>query len=281
MPRSLTAQEQTTLGILTSAKVLSCTKRVSQDESPTDSLVARVGLLRTPEEFVEQAVKMKHPFDDSWLLEDDVKKNIFNVLTKGPQQIHATRCETLAYYEDRAVALQAAEDALHRSLPADRARVLEGKRLLLFRGMCGDAGVEEAKDLLELQLLGTPLTGKSAPTKLYAEDELEPAISDEQLMKSSKWSRPMVMSKTGDRDQHPSASDVWDVTTQEVERGWLAGPFTEEEMPSKHGPLFVASPRFGVVQSDKLRPIDDMSVSLVNAAFSPSYTSLTSRGWTV
>ena len=52
---------------------------------------------------------------------------------------------------------------------------------------------------------------------------------------------------------------------------WLQGPLSEAEVANRLGPLFVASPRFGLVQSDKTRPIDDMSVSLTNSAFAAKY----------
>ena len=43
------------------------------------------------------------------------------------------------------------------------------------------------------------------------------------------------------------------------------------ELKEKLGPLFVVSRRFGLKQTDKTRPIDDLSQSLVNAAFASSY----------
>ena len=67
------------------------------------------------------------------------------------------------------------------------------------------------------------------------------------------------------------ASEVWKITEEEVSKGWLQGPLHEQDVQSILGPLFVASPRFGLVQSEKTRPIDDMTVSLVNCAFSASY----------
>lgn len=64
---------------------------------------------------------------------------------------------------------------------------------------------------------------------------------------------------------------VWSITLKEVQKGWLEGPLTKESIAEKYGPLFVASPRFGLVQSDKARPIDDMSISLVNSAFNAKF----------
>ena len=37
----------------------------------------------------------------------------------------------------------------------------------------------------------------------------------------------------------------------EVERGWASGPFTEEEMTKRMGPLWLPARRFGIEQGDK------------------------------
>lgn len=52
----------------------------------------------------------------------------------------------------------------------------------------------------------------------------------------------------------------------EVNEGWIRGPFDESQVRSILGLLFSVSKRFGVTQSDKVRPTDDMSESLVHAA---------------
>ena len=61
----------------------------------------------------------------------------------------------------------------------------------------------------------------------------------------------------------PSETDdaVWSKTLEEVERGWLLGPFDPHQFPS-HYPL---SRRFGVVQGEKTRCVDDFSRSHVDS----------------
>ena len=96
-------------------------------------------------------------------------------------------------------------------------------------------------------------------------------MTDAQLMKSSRWSRKMISARKSTVQTREVLEEVWNITLQEVEKLWLQGPLSEQEVRSLCGPLFVASPRFGLKQSDKTRPIDDMSISLVNSSFSPSY----------
>lgn len=115
---------------------------------------------------MDQTIQIKRPFDDSSLLEDDVEKSIFELPTMGPDAMHARRQAKPEYYEKRARALEAAEAQLHAALSQNRANIIAGKRLLLFKQMCVDAGVEEGGDPLELQPMGVLLTGVSAPASL-------------------------------------------------------------------------------------------------------------------
>ena len=57
---------------------------------------------------------------------------------------------------------------------------------------------------------------------------------------------------------------LWERTIQEVERGWLVGPLCWDELPTNAS----VSIRFPLPQSGKVRPIDDLSQSQVNATVS-------------
>jgi len=60
---------------------------------------------------------------------------------------------------------------------------------------------------------------------------------------------------------------LWDITMDEVKDGNLRGPWSAEELEHRVGSLWVAARRFSIIQNDKVRPIDDFSEFLVNAAF--------------
>ena len=55
--------------------------------------------------------------------------------------------------------------------------------------------------------------------------------------------------------------ETWDKTMIEVEKGWLKGPFSPNSAEGSE----VLSNRFGVCQKDRIRCVDDMSASLINA----------------
>ena len=55
---------------------------------------------------------------------------------------------------------------------------------------------------------------------------------------------------------------LWDKTLSGVSKGWMTGPLSWDDLP----PGASVSRRFLLAQSGKVRPIDDLSQSQVNAA---------------
>ena len=61
-------------------------------------------------------------------------------------------------------------------------------------------------------------------------------------------------------------AEVLRKTRVEVQRGLASGPFLPGQLDEILGPRWVPSRRFGVVQGEKVRPIDDLTASFVNSA---------------
>ena len=265
-PKSLlSADECRLLGVPMPSKLL----KLEEGKGPGGVHIAGIGILRSPAQFVEAACQVQHPFDGSGSVDDDTKKNMFFLLTNGLKAREQRCAQQFEYYEQRLEELAAAERLLHDQLEPVRQAIVADKKFLLFNELCRDAGVEDAS-LRHLQLVGVPLVGTADWTGQFEEHPVMPALTVEQLMKSSRWSRRMIAgsSREGSEDLRQA---VCDLTLEEVEKGWLEGPLTESEVEQRVGPLFVASRRFGLHQSDKIRQIDNMSESLVNSAFGSSY----------
>lgn len=147
---------------------------------------------------------------------------------------------------------------------------MKDKKSLLFKQMCIDAEVQD-DDLLDTLVTGVKLTGQGEPSGQFEEDIRTPSLTNEQLMRTTRWSRKAVMKKQSTSASATVRQTIWDGALEEVEKGWLTGPLTEEEAKQLLGPLFVVPRRFGLEQSDKVRAIDDMSESLVNATYGSSY----------
>eukprot|EP00435_Cladocopium_sp_Y103_P039589 s268_g10.t1 len=269
LPREPLADEREYFHLVGPCKLLKY-RRANPDEELFHDIV-EVGVYRTPEEFLEEALRVSHPFDSDASVPDDVKRTIFKLLTEGPELVQREREQAFQYYEELKISLEQEEQCIHECLPTEREKVLRQKRFKLFEAMCFDAGIDIEDSGLDLLLAGVPLTGKGPACAFFDEEHGEPALTEEQLMRSSRWSRRRVLGRASSSASVEIRDEVWRLALEEQQQGWLLGPFTEAELASDLGPRYIVSRRFGLAQSDKTRPIDDMSDSLVNAAFAAGY----------
>ena len=129
LPKLLTQQEASQLGLPVSTKVLTCEKRHDRDGGDRkfwpswESFVLSRSLW-------EEAFKLQHPFDSSLAVEDEVKASIFELLAEGPEKVM-----------DKRQTLQEEEEKLHVEQPGHRQRLVAGKNVLLLAEMCRDAKV--------------------------------------------------------------------------------------------------------------------------------------------
>lgn len=242
---------------------------ISKGGFPVQDLV-NIGIYRSTVEFTKEACEISHPFDNCSTVDDGAKQCIFQLLTGGVESTNRKREENFRHYEDLATELCAREHSLHDAMGQQSGKLMADKKILLFDAMCKDAGVED-EGLLELLCGGVKLTGQGSRTNLFEENLLEPSLTDHQLMKSSKWTKRMILGKSSLNSSEDVKRSVWKGALEEVAKGWLQGPLTEDEVKNLLGPLYIVSKRFGLQQSDKIRPIDDMSESKVNSAYGSSY----------
>ena len=69
----------------------------------------------------------------------------------------------------------------------------------------------------------------------------------------------------GRLDDERISKAVVEATEEEVREGWAEGPYTAAQLRDTLGPCWVVNRHFGVDQNGKVRPIDDLSESFVNA----------------
>eukprot|EP00434_Breviolum_minutum_P009828 symbB.v1.2.008656.t1/scaffold540.1/size189765/21 len=263
-PRLLTAEERTQLHLQHEAKLLSIT---SGDESTgTTNTMAKVGVYRTEYEFVQEALKLKHPFDSSVSVSDDAKRAMYWLLTCGPEEVKRNREQLFPHYAKLKEELKDEEYKLHSAMDPDRERLIHVKQILLFRRLCEDAGVDDP-GLTDLLINGVQLTGQAEETGQFESLVVEPTMNNMQLMKFSKWTRKKVLSSNTRGCTQDVRTHIWQEALKEVEKGWLSGPYCEETLETMLGPRFIVSRRLGLVQSDKVRAIDDLSESFVYASY--------------
>ena len=232
-----------------------------------EGLFVDFGIRRSPAEFVQAAIKLQHPFDAAAIAPDEVVKAVFVNLTSGTSEVLKRRAIMIGQIRLWRSELEAGERILHDRMP-DRVRsVLKGKRILLLQRMLwkGDFVYPElAKDLAA----GCRITGDVGVTGIFPPRESPATMSKEELWAIALCSRAALIA--GMRSSGDSGLDreIYEATIAEVKAGRAMGPFTAEEVSRRLGPRWTAARRFGVVQNNKVRVVDDFSEYFVNSTVS-------------
>ena len=227
------------------------------------------GIYRSMEAFVNVSRQLVHPFDELKHFPDSLIRCIFDTLTIGLLGITKQRIATLNKWMGWAADLTRQEKKLRDSLDERVARVLSGKRLLLLEKIADDIkwpDVGVHKELRE----GFMITGYSKPCGVFKREVKIATMDKENLMSEAKFLKPALLGKTRTSVAPvEEAKKLFEITCNEAsDKGWLEGPYDEDEISEMLGPVWLPVRRFGVTQKNKLRPIDDFRENKLNESFS-------------
>ena len=227
---------------------------------------AEYGVYHTPQEFLHEALKVTHPFDSAVTIDGPNLRAIAYTLEHGVKAVTQKRKAVLEHYRAIERSLRDKEAALKEGMDPAVRQVMGSKNLLLFKQMLSDAGVPDDK-LFEDLVNGFRLTGNLEPSGLFPPKYKPAVVSVEELRRSSQWAKHLIEGACRKASKDPAVAEaVWKESLQQVEKGWLAGPFTWEQIDERFGGTWIASKRFGVSQGDKVRAVDDLSQFQINAS---------------
>lgn len=222
------------------------------------------GIYRTCEQFIGRAVTAGHPVGKEARLPRVLREAVDFVVTHPTRQVAEHRLGELKRWLARAKALTIKEAELHSSLPDTMRGILAPKRLLLWREMLMHYGYPDSEVFCEV-VEGICLSGK-APHVASFEPCFKPAkITESELASTARSERVGMLASIRSSGDDFIDSEVFSKTQEELECGWLDGPFDVSELPEDA----VISRRFGIKQGSgeklKVRLIDDFSASGVNS----------------
>ena len=225
------------------------------------SVIARIGVFYAPHEHVAAATTLAHPFA-ALAADDTTKVAVARVLEWSPSRTRADWQELLRKWPARASALARRERLLHEAMDPHVAKVLKGKNLLLLKEILPESGFRGADDLVNSMSKGFDVIGDLAPTGQFEPQPRRRALSKETLWSRSRQVRSGILSSVGASGDAELDDEVTKATKEELEAGWLLGPFTEAELDCWLG-LWLPAPRFGIRQGREgsLRVIDDYSIA--------------------
>ena len=220
---------------------------------------ARIGIPSEPMEFLNKAIHLKHPILQSGLM-SGAMTDAFEV-NSDPLRLRKTRLQNFAKMVSRAKSLEDEERVLHGAMPRHLQMVLKGKRVLLFEDLLQQISYPDTSIAREIGK-GFPLYGWLPVSNIFPSSIRMPIIHASSLegMANVFSKRTMYAVKSSGDNLQDEA--LWEATLQEVEAGYLEGPFEMSALPAG----CIVSPRFGLAQKNKLRPIDNMSASGINSA---------------
>ena len=218
------------------------------------------GIPFSPEEFIQEAVERGHPKLFTRLVPKILQTAIENNFDRtGLHQLPHNRIQWFARWTERAKQLQQHDAEIKSALPSHAAKILEPKRLALFKEILVELEYPDVGAFDEL-VNGTDLVGEVKPFGIF-EKAFRPAEKTvSQLKEASKSERMVNFYKCSSSGDQEIDTMVYSKTMEEVDCGWAMGPIPMEDLPSDA----VVSRRFGLRQPGKIRLIDDLSASGVN-----------------
>ena len=116
--------------------------------------------------------------------------------------------------------------------------------------------------VVDLLTQGVKITGELLRTGIWKPDPTKaPKMSQRSLWAGARAAQQKSCSKDSAASWTKDDQELWEHTKEEATSGFLRGPLSKEDLEAEVGSLWVPARRFAIRQADKLRPIDDFSVT--------------------
>ena len=216
------------------------------------------GLPWSPEEFLDKALESGHPRTVEAAIPQVLKDAILQHKTCDQGIIAKARAKFFAKWLKIAQDLKVDETKLKESMSTERRWILQPKRLLVWKAMLEEANYPDM-DVVEETIRGTDLVGEAPATGVFNTRFRPAKRTVDDLASCAPAIREAIFKSIRSQGEEVDA-EVLRQTKAEVEKGWATGPIDVSNLP----PGSIISRRFGLVQPNKTRLIDDLTASGIN-----------------
>eukprot|EP00435_Cladocopium_sp_Y103_P070071 s19_g34.t1 len=144
---------------------------------------------------------------------------------------------------------------------------MAGKRLLIMEELAKEMGWADMSLFQEMRE-GFKLVGTFEATGIFKPGVTIASLSEDELRKNTKFLRPAILGRLRNYDDEDLQKDLYATTLSEAEdKQWLEGPYDIDAVHDMMGADWLPVRRFGIIQKDKLRPIDNFKESMLNLTF--------------
>ena len=217
-----------------------------------------IGIHRSPQEFVEEALKVGHPSLVQSIFPLEMLNVVKHCVSVTPETLAKERAAELRRWTSLVSDLADAEKQLLASLSERRRDILQGKKLLLLERLMKDSGHPDV-DLTRNLADGFDLTGALPEANIFKKKFRPAVISCPELRKMADIGRRALINSVSSSGDPELDRGLLDATMKEVTKGYLIGPISESQLP----PGATLTRRFAVRQKNKIRPIDDYRASML------------------
>ena len=176
-------------------------------------------------------------------------------------ELARARSEAIQEIHKLRLASKTEESRLRETLDTQVAAVTKPKQSLILQQLLDRHHYPDRRIGQELRE-GFPLTGWLQPSGIWPTAVLPPTLTIDQVLTNAKAITDQSLRKVRAAPTDDIKEAIWRETQDEVANGWLR---MHPVHPASH-PQPVVSTRFGVIQKNKIRPIDNFRASHVNAA---------------
>ena len=238
----------------TSVAQVECSKNVEGDE-------IIFGMHWSPEQFLTQVALAGHPQHLMSGISETMQVAVDANVQWAYQDIVIHRCKWFGKYLPMTTALKDEEAAILSAMPGPMRAIMSKKRIALLEKILQDASYPDmglVNDLKrDFDLVGEiPTAGGMLPSKL-----VPATMAVKELGSNAGRARYAMRASNASSGDASLDEQLYQKTMDEVNKGWLLGPLDWDSLEDNA----VVSKRFGLQQGEKLRPIDDYSMSSVNA----------------
>ena len=193
-----------------------------------------------------------------------LEKVVSSLSSQHLSQIHKLRCQRLKAMCDMAQELQHQEEQEQAGLEPHLRNILKGKRLSLFETLLTSIDYPD-KGLVQDMKRGFRLTGWLPDTQTRPSKVVPPSLHRDEVWEDRCAHNRAIWNLCGPSGDAELDLELWEQTLAECQTGWAVLETGHQQAPTS----CVLGRRFAVRQGQKIRPIDDMSVSLINKLLGP------------
>ena len=221
--------------------------------------VVDVGIPREPLDFCRRAIEVGHPRSVAVHISDVVKEALKFNFEKQPHHVAKLRTEFFIKWTKRARELATQEAELLKSAPEHLREILKGKRLVLLKEILAELNYPDTS-LVDDIVSGFKLTGWLRKSNVFPHRVRHPEYDVQTLKMLAKGLNQSIKAQVAAMEINDVTRSAWETTKEELQKGWL----WVDDDTSMDGK--VVAKRFGLVQKNKTRVIDDFSICGLNAA---------------